>query len=220
HDITRRGKDYVIRCPFHEDDTPSLIISPKSNLFHCFGCEAAGSVIDWIMKTQGVSFRHAVELLRHDHHSLVADMQVKQSTVPKLEAPVSVDADDQAMLNQVIDYYHETLKQEVEAEAYLQKRGLDDVELIDHFQLGYANRTLGLRLPQKNRKAGKAIREQLQRIGLYRETGREHFTGSLVIPVINDSGIVTEVYGRKLLDNLRKGTPKHTYLPGPHAGVF
>ncbi|MCP4491934.1 MAG: hypothetical protein GY820_32215 [Gammaproteobacteria bacterium] len=59
YDITRQGKDYVIRCPFHEDDTPSLIISPKSNLFHCFGCDAAGSVIDWVMKTQGVSFRHA-----------------------------------------------------------------------------------------------------------------------------------------------------------------
>lgn len=64
---TRQGKDWAIACPFHEgDDTPSLIISPKSNLFHCFGCEAAGSVIDWVMRTQGLSFRHAVEVLRED----------------------------------------------------------------------------------------------------------------------------------------------------------
>ena len=60
YEVTRQGKDYVIRCPFHEEDTPSLIISPKSNLFHCFGCEAAGSVIDWVMQTQNISFRHAV----------------------------------------------------------------------------------------------------------------------------------------------------------------
>ena len=55
---------------------------------------------------------------------------------------------------------------------------------------------------------------------MYRETGREHFAGSLVIPVCDEYGNVQEVYGRKLNDNLRKGTPKHTYLPGPHAGVF
>jgi DNA primase len=60
----RQGKDYVIRCPFHEDDTPSLVISPANNLYHCFGCGAAGSVIDWTIKTQGLSFRHAVELLK------------------------------------------------------------------------------------------------------------------------------------------------------------
>ena len=52
--MTRQGKDVAIRCPFHEgDDTPSLIISPASNLFHCFACEAAGSVIDGVMKTRG-----------------------------------------------------------------------------------------------------------------------------------------------------------------------
>ncbi|VAX06239.1 DNA primase, phage associated [hydrothermal vent metagenome] len=48
----KQGKDYVIRCPFHDDKTPSLVITPAKNLYHCFGCGAAGSVIDWIMKTQ------------------------------------------------------------------------------------------------------------------------------------------------------------------------
>lgn len=48
----KQGKDYAIHCPFHDgDNTPSLIISPHKNLFHCFGCEAAGTVIDWVMKT-------------------------------------------------------------------------------------------------------------------------------------------------------------------------
>lgn len=117
-----------------------------------------------------------VELLRNDPSSLAADTVVKTNTVPKLETPVSENADDQAMLRQVIEYYHQTLKQEVEAQAYLKKRDLDDAELINPFELGYANRTLGLRLPQKNRKPGKAIREELQRIGLYRDTGRDTLT--------------------------------------------
>jgi len=219
--LKKHGKDYIGHCPFHDDKTPSFVVSPESNLWNCLGaCGKGGSVIDWIMLTQGVSFRHAVELLRNDHLSLAADTPVKTSTVPKLETPVTTDADDQAMLRQVIDYYHQTLKQAPEVQEYLQKRGLDDADLINHFKLGYANRTLGLRLPQKNRKAGNQIREQLQRIGLYRDTGREHFNGSLVIPVMDENGVIHEVYGRKLLDTLRKGTPKHTYLPGPHQGMF
>jgi len=43
----KHGKDYAIRCPFHEDETPSLILTPGKNLFHCFGCGAAGTVLDW-----------------------------------------------------------------------------------------------------------------------------------------------------------------------------
>ncbi|ODS25037.1 hypothetical protein AB835_00595 [Candidatus Endobugula sertula] len=82
------------------------------------------------------------------------------------------------------------------------KRGLDDPELINHFKLGYANRTLGLHLPQKNRKAGKQLRELLKRIGLYRKNRREHFNGSIVFPVADENEVISEVYGRKLLDNL------------------
>ena len=62
--LTRTGKDQVGRCPFHEEDTASLIVTPAKNLFHCFGCGAAGGPIDWVMRRNGVSFRHAVELLR------------------------------------------------------------------------------------------------------------------------------------------------------------
>jgi DNA primase len=223
YELQKQGKDYAVCCPFHDDKTPSCIISPKSNLFNCFGCGTGGSVIDWVMKTQGVSFRHAVEILRDDS-SLVATAAttkpVKQATIPKLEAPITTDAEDQKVLQQVIDYYHQTLKQSPEALAYLQQRGLDDAELINTFKLGYANRTLGLRLPQKNRQAGKALREQLQRIGLYRETGREHFNGSIVFPVTDENGVVSEVYARRLKHDSRTGIPKHLYLPGSHVGVF
>src|SRR5690606_15123242 len=88
------------------------------------------------------------------------------------------------------------------------------------FRLGFANRTLGLRLPEKNRKAGAEIRTRLQRLGVLRESGHEHFNGSLVVPVFDAGGNVVEVYGRKITPNLRPGTPQHLYLPGPHRGVF
>jgi DNA primase len=65
--LTRHGADLHSRCPFHEDRTPSLVITPAKNLWHCLGaCQSGGSVIDWVMRAEGVSFRHAVELLAND----------------------------------------------------------------------------------------------------------------------------------------------------------
>jgi DNA primase len=93
--------------------------------------------------------------------------------------------------------------------------------MLDHFRLGFSNRTLGYHLPEKNRKEGAEARTRLQRIGLIREpSGHEHFSGSVVFPVIDLDGNITEMYGRKITPNLRPGTPLHTYLPGPHKGVW
>jgi len=68
--LKKHGKDYLGHCPFHDDKTSSLVISPESNLWNCLGaCGEGGSVIDWVIKSQGVSFRQAVELLRNGLHS-------------------------------------------------------------------------------------------------------------------------------------------------------
>ena len=219
-ELKKQGKDLAGRCPFHDDAEPSLIVSPDKNLWHCFGCQIGGGPIDWAMKRNGVSFRHAVELLREGVPSLAAGAVVKHSTVKVLSSPLPLDADDQALLNRTVDFYHQTLKQAPEALAYLQSRGLDHPELIDTFKLGFANRTLGLRLPEKNRKAGADIRARLERIGIYRESGHEHLAGSLVVPVTDEHDNATELYGRKITTGLRKGTPLHLYLPGPHKGVW
>jgi DNA primase (bacterial type) len=219
--LKKAGKDLLGCCPFHADDTASLVVTPGKNLWHCFGCGAGGGSIDWVMKSRGVSFRHAVELLREGVSSLAAESgSVKRSTVRALPPPVSLDADGQALLNETIVFYHERLKQNPEALLYLRARGLDHAELIDRFKLGLADRSLGLRLPEKNRKAGAELRGRFQAIGILRASGHEHFNGSLVVPVFDEAGDVVEVYGRKLLDNLRAGTPKHLYLPGPHRGVW
>ena len=99
--LTKSGKDLVGLCPFHDDHDPSLRITPGTNLWRCPPCGMGGSVIDWVIKTNGVSFRHAVELLREGIPAVssLAAKPVKHSTVPKLPAPVSSDADDQLLLN-------------------------------------------------------------------------------------------------------------------------
>ncbi|MGC4065047.1 MAG: CHC2 zinc finger domain-containing protein [Polyangiaceae bacterium] len=229
--LKRHGADMLGLCPFHDDHEPSLVVSPEKNLWHCLGaCQMGGSVIDWVMKAEGVSYRHALELLRADIPSLEAlastaggrasGKVVKKATTPKLPTFLERSADDEALLRQVVDYYHETLKNSPEALGYLQKRGLNHPEMIARFRLGFANRTLGYRLPQRNRVAGAELRGRLQRVGIINSKGHEHFNGSLVIPVMDGSGQVAEMYGRKVTERLREGTPKHLYLPGPHHGVW
>jgi DNA primase len=218
-ELRRHGANVIGRCPFHDDQGPSLVVTPAKNLWHCLGaCQAGGSAIDWVMRRERVSFRHAVELLR---------VRLGTGTAPAVSlAPLAVkgkDAgaiEDPALVREVLDFYHETLKTSPEAIAYLESRGLNSVALIDHFRLGYANRTLAYRLPAKAKKAGADLRGRLARLGLFRESGHEHFRGSLVVPSLGERGQLVQCYGRKLRDDLREGTPLHLYLPGPHAAVW
>ncbi len=221
--LRRSGKELLGLCPFHKDTHPSLAIDPVKNVWHCKGaCGEGGDVIEWVMRAEGVSFTHACELLRKEAALTArpAGEVVKQSTVPRLPAPVEHDADDRALLLQIVSYYHETLKQTPEALKYLEARGLQSSEMIDRFQMGFANRTLGYRLPRSNRVSGAEMRGRLQKLGVYRESGHEHFNGSVVIPIFNLQGEVVEMYGRKITPGLREGTPLHLYLPGPHRGVW
>ncbi|WP_225182072.1 CHC2 zinc finger domain-containing protein [Pectobacterium aroidearum] len=212
--VVKRGKDVVVLCPFHQEKTPSMVISPDKNLYHCFGCDAGGSVIDWVMKTEGLSLPHAVDKLRRELGSVPAAEPLPPVT------DIANEQERQALLHRVTGFYHHTLLNAPEAVAYLEKRRLNHPELVAQFRLGFANRTLGYRLPSKKLKDGAAIRAQLQAIGVMRDSGHEHLAGSLVVPVIDLNGQVRELYGRKITEGLRKGTPLHLYLPGPHGGVW
>ncbi|MFZ0772375.1 MAG: CHC2 zinc finger domain-containing protein [Candidatus Sulfotelmatobacter sp.] len=222
--LRRSGKELIGLCPFHKDTNPSLNIDSVKNEWHCKGaCGEGGDVIKWVMRAEGVSFKHAMELLKRDYLPSAASSAgppPKICTVPKLPPPVERTADDRIVLLQVVNYYQETLKQSPEALKYLESRGLKSAEMIVEFRLGYANRTLGYRLPDKNRVAGAELRGRLQTLGIYRESGHEHFNGSVVFPIFNLQGEVAQMYGRKITPNLRAGTPDHLYLPGPHRGVW
>ncbi len=221
-ELKPHGKDLIGLCPFHNDTNPSLVITPDKNLWHCLGaCQAGGDVITWVMKAEGVSFRHAIELLRRQDIAVGAVSTTSaQTTVKKIPSPFDSTADDQNLLNRVADFYHQTLKESPEALAYLERRKIGHAGALDHFKLGYGNRTLGYRLPFSNRRNLGEVRRRLNKMGVYRTSGHEHFNGSVVIPVMDENGNVTEMYGRKIRDDLRDGTAYHLYLPGPHKGVW
>ena len=82
------GKDLIGLCPFHDDHDPSFVVTPSNNLWHCLGaCATGGTVIDWVMRAEGVSFRHAVELLRNDAPFGVPTAPPYQLTVLALWLP-------------------------------------------------------------------------------------------------------------------------------------
>ena len=94
------------------------MITPGKNLWHCLGaCGTGGSVIDWMMRAEGVSFRHAVELLRKDHLPSAAGpvAAVKQSTVRKLPAPVTAETGDGELLGTIVGFYQDALRESPEA---------------------------------------------------------------------------------------------------------
>lgn len=98
-------------------------------------------MIDWVMRAEGVSFHHALELLKRDYAPSAGPV-VKVATVPKLPPLIDPTADDKKLLGVVVDYYNKALQNSPEAKRYLIKRGLQSGEIIDRFKLGYANRSL------------------------------------------------------------------------------
>ncbi|KPY88878.1 DnaG primase-like protein [Pseudomonas syringae pv. tagetis] len=119
--------------------------------------------------------------------------------LPSLAAGSS-DLEAAALLRSVAEFYHANFKQSPEALAYLASRGLNHPELIEHFQLGYANKTLTYRLPAGHTQAGRQVRQHLQDLGVLRSTGHEHLNGCLVVPVLGlEDGAQPEQSGRVIV---------------------
>lgn len=232
--LKRQGADSLAcLCPFHREKTPSCIITPSKNLYHCFGCSAGGSVLDWLQYTEQLTYPQTLVRLRE-----LAGAPSSAAAVPA-PAPrpklADLDDDGQALLGQVIDFYHQNLLNSPEALAWLEKRGLNHPELVIRFRLGYAGNhgvsgEAGI-LPTSDSKAGKQLREKLAGLGVLRAaTKQDHFRGCVVMPVVGWSesanvahrGRVLQLYGRRTQPDYKilKGSPKHLYLPSPLAGVW
>jgi DNA primase catalytic core len=224
--LKQKGVNWTGLCPFHDDKrTPNLIVTPSKGLFRCMAsnCGKTGNAIQFVQWFDGVSFRHAFEVLSGGGKAAFTQTngQTKQSTVPKLPCPVDEGAEDAKLLGQVADYYHSRLESP-DGKAvleYLEARGLANEAMMKKFRIGLADRTLGLRLPHKNRVQGKALRQRLEELGVFRKkSGHEHLNGCLTIPITNENGEVVQLYGRRLGKAPREN--RHLYLARPLAGIF
>jgi DNA primase catalytic core len=221
-ELKQIGPDNLMgRCPFHADKTPSFGVTPSKNLWNCLAGCGGGDTIQLVMKKEGVSFRHAVEILRRKTGETPAApvLKTRQGTDHAVLVDPATAMADHALLKHVADFYHQTFLNDPKAMKYLEQRKCFHPEAVKLFRLGYANRTLGYRVPSTTAE-GKKLKAQLQRLGILRESGHEHLTGSVVFPVLDAQGNVAQMYGRKITRGLREGTPLHLYLPGDHRAVW
>lgn len=115
-------------------------------------------------------------------------------------------------VHQVFNYYTQTLTSHSKAQNFLKIRGINfDDDLIDEFQLGFADRTLGLRLSKLSKDEEQSTRGALQRTGLIKSTGHEFLRGSLAFPFIDLDNRIVGAYGRRVTPKLRSPSVYHVH---------
>ncbi|MCH9045098.1 MAG: DNA primase [SAR324 cluster bacterium] len=201
--LTPSGADFIGLCPFHGEKTPSFRVSPSRRAYHCFGCGAGGSVIDFLMAAELRSFGEAVAEL------------AERYGVPLPDAVAQSAADrSQEALQAARGYYHECLMTRPEGEqarVYLSERGFDEADWTA-FQVGFARdqwqgfTDFGL--------AQGFSREDLLATGLVRqgETGRAYdmLRKRVVFPILNERGRPI-AFGGRVIDPL--DSPKYLNTP-------
>jgi hypothetical protein len=100
---------------------------------------------------------------------------------------------------------------------WLRERGIGSRELVEQFNIGWSNRTLGLHLPPTNRHAGAAIRARLQRLGILRPSGHEHFNGCVVVPMVDADGRIVQLYGYRVSS---RGSSREIWLDRSRRGLL
>ncbi|MFA4796149.1 CHC2 zinc finger domain-containing protein [Leptospira kirschneri] len=232
-ELRSHGKNFVGRCPFHEDKTPSFVVTPGKNLWHCMGaCQTGGSAIDFVMKKEGVRIRDAILRLREKQNTITIERKKQQiQGPPQTEFPPAPEQEkgrkhykdfsetEQDLIERVFNYYQETLNNNKGAKEYLKTRGVYEENILRKFRVGYADGTLieGF-LPSWDSKTGKEARRTLMEYGLLRETGREHFHGCIVFPLWNEEKRLVGGYGRVF--KALSLDARHRYMRGPHQGIW
>lgn len=210
-ELVARGATWQGRCPFHEDDTPSLTATPAKGLWQCFGCGAAGDAIRFVELRDGCSFVEAVKALQAFAGESLAPAML--APAPAHTATIEVSpAERTKLLTRVAAHYHRAFLDHADGRQYLQDvRHIRDAALFKTFQIGLANGGLVDVLPQDE-----ATLVQLRALGVLTATGREFLKGCIVFPLWNAAGAVVNLYGRRLIDS----EVNHLYLPGPRQGLW
>ncbi len=207
--LKKAGKNHKGLCPFHQEKSPSFIVSPDRDTFHCFGCGTGGNLFHFLMKLESLSFPEAVQRLAeragvHVASSGPADPRARERRDEALEVH-----------RQAAWYYHCLLKNTPKDHpiwAYLAKRQVSE-ESIEAFHLGYCpsqESGLAARVQQKGMK-----RETLENYSIYRGR-REFFRGRLIFPIFRHDKKAVGLGGR-LFQEKDEG-PK--YLNSPESEIF
>ena len=217
--LTRSGNRYKARCPFHTEKTPSFIVTPDMNRYHCFGCGANGDVLDFLMEINKLDFSSAVEMLA-DLEGVNVQYEENGNYTRSSENSISYNQ-KQELYNCIKDtanYFYKNLIHNKVTLNYLLNRGLSK-ETIKKFGLGYSlNSFDGLYnylVKEKKYSVNVLIKAGLVRTkedgGVY-----DYFRDRIMFPIQDVNGKLIAFGGRIYKDV--KNAPK--YLNSPETIVF
>lgn len=216
--LRKRGKDYLGLCPFHEEKTPSFSVSPTKQLYYCFGCNAGGNAIKFVMEVGKRSFSDVILDLARRYQVSVKTLEPEQHQ--ELQRQLSLLDQLYEILALAAQFYQHALRQPQGQQPlkYLQATRCLSEETIQQFQLGYAPvgwETIYRYLVEHK---GKPV-QQVEQAGLIlpRKTGGgyyDRFRDRLIIPIHDSQGRVIGFGGRSLGDEQPK------YLNSPESPLF
>jgi len=212
--LKKAGRNFVARCPFHQEKTPSFNVNPERQIYHCFGCGAGGDVFSFLMEHDKISFPEALRTLAAKAGIPLPDRQSARERTNEQARDIYYRANAVAR-----EYFIAALNDSAKGEAarrYLEHRGLTK-ETITTFGLGFAPDAWDGFMAYARPKG--LSYEVLANAGLLvqNEQGRfyDRFRGRVMFPVVNDSGR-TVAFGARTLDPA--GEPK--YLNSSESPVY
>ncbi|MEK9179981.1 MAG: DNA primase [Patescibacteria group bacterium] len=208
--VTPAGKNFKARCPFHNEKTPSFMISPDRQSWHCFGCGAGGDIFAFLMRYENLEFGEALRVLAEK-----AGVELKRLNPQEYKLTgLLYELNDKAK-----EYFSNALKNSEPAKKYLASRHLNQ-ETIDEFELGWApNEFEGLSMhllkagysPDDLLRAGIAIKTERGLLG-------DRFRGRIMFPIHNHFGRVVGFTGRVLPQFETDAVGK--YVNSPETAIF
>ena len=188
--VSSKGKNYVALCPFHNDHSPSLIISPEKQIFNCFTCRTGGNVFSFVMKYENVSFAEAVSIVAKK-----VGFNLKNDVFVKSESKYSKDYE---IYEYAMKYYLNNINTTDGSKArdYLLKRGINET-IIKEFKLGYSGSSKDTFYKLATNKGWDM--ETLNKLGLINKVNEnvyDTFINRTVIPIENLKGEVVGFTGR------------------------
>ena len=216
--LRKRGKDYLGSCPFHDEKTPSFSVSPTKQLYYCFGCNAGGNAIKFLMELGKRSFSDVVLDLARRYQVSVKTLEPEQRG--ELQRQLSLREQLYEILAVAAEFYKHALRQPQGQQAltYLQVNRRLSEETIQQFQLGYAPAGWEIIYKYLVEQKGKPV-HQVEQAGLIKprkERGGyyDQFRDRVIIPIHDSQGRVIGFGGRSLGDEQPK------YLNSPETPLF
>ncbi|MEH2399512.1 DNA primase [Nostoc sp.] len=216
--LRKRGKDFVGLCPFHDEKSPSFTVSQTKQMYYCFGCQAGGNAIKFVMELGKRSFADVVLDLARRYQVPVQTLEPEQRQ--ELQRQLSLREQLYEVLAMSAQFYQHALRQSQGQKAiqYLQSNRQLKEETIQQFGLGYApagwetlHRYLveDKRLPAQILEKAGLIKPRKEGGGYY-----DVFRDRLMIPIRDVQGRVIAFGGRTLTDEQPK------YLNSPETELF